>query len=148
MLPVDPGAEALHYLLVDAGPHPVERLLLELQRLGVVFPPLVVVQVLLERFPGLQIEPKQPATACGTLLAYARIVFTGVSSVQGAYILIAYLRVYRFVRNVGVFLVARTLVVNRKRISNSNRIAIKSQSQRNLLGIQILQTGSDLIESF
>lgn len=53
ILPVDPRAQALHDLLVDARLHPVQRLLLQLQRLGVVLPAFVVVEVLFQRFPGL-----------------------------------------------------------------------------------------------
>ena len=53
VLPVDPRTEALHHLLVDAGLHPVQRLLLQLQRLGVVLPAFVVVEILFQRFAGL-----------------------------------------------------------------------------------------------
>lgn len=95
ILPVDPRAESLHDLLVDTRLHPVQRLLLQLQRLGVVLPAFVVVEVLFQRFPGL------------TKRREDSYVFRSI--VQQLYT--AYLRVHRLVGNVRVFLVPRALVI-------------------------------------
>lgn len=56
VLPVDPRAQTLHHLLVDARLQPIERLLLQLQRLAVVLPALVVVQILLQRLARLYVH--------------------------------------------------------------------------------------------
>lgn len=55
MLPVDPGAQALHHLLVDARLQAIQRLLFELQRFRVVLPTLIVMQILLQCFAGLSV---------------------------------------------------------------------------------------------
>lgn len=56
ILPVDPGAAAVHDLRIDALPQTIDRLLLQFERLGMILPALVVMQILFECLARLHVH--------------------------------------------------------------------------------------------
>lgn len=79
ILPVDPGAKALHDFLVDARLEAVQRLLLQLHRFRVILPAFVVMEILFESFTCLSVH---------RLVCYIRILLVaGALVVLGAVIL-------------------------------------------------------------